>query len=84
MVTLNSNLPLVSGQCSSRAEQMRDWAGRFLDQDAKDAMLQAAAAYDTLATLRMSLERDLELRAKSDEMIKHSKLEIARNWHWVG
>ncbi len=46
---------------------MREWAGRFLDQDAKDAMLEAAAAYDTLATLRMSLERDLELRAKSDE-----------------
>ena len=84
MVTLDSNLPLVAGQYSSRAEQMREWAGRFLDQDAKKAMLHAAAAYDALATLRMSLERDFELRAKSDEMIKRSKLEIARNWHWVG
>jgi len=84
MVTLNSNLPLVSEQCSIRAEQMRKWAGRFLDQDAKNAMLEVAGAYDLLATLRMSLGRDFELRVKSDEMIKRSKLEIARNWHWVG
>jgi len=63
---------------------MREWAGRFLDQDAKNAMLEVAGAYDLLATLRMSLGRDFELRVKSDEMIKRSKLEIARNWHWVG
>jgi hypothetical protein len=32
----------------------------------------------------MSLERDLELKIKSDEMIWRSKIEIARNWRWAG
>ena len=47
-------------------------------------MLFVAAAYETLAKLKVSLERDLELRTVSEAMVKSAQLEIARNWRWVG
>ena len=84
MGILNSNLPLVSAQCCKRAEQMRMKADLCCDQYARETMNWVAAAYDALATLRISLERDLELRAKSDDLIQRSMIEIGRNWRWVG
>ena len=84
MASLNSTSPLIARHYRERAEQTRASAKLFFDQSAKEAMLQVAAAYDALAKLEMSLERDLELRVRSDEMICRSKIEIARNWCWAG
>jgi hypothetical protein len=84
MASLNSTSPLIARYYRERAEQMRISAKLFFDQSAKEAMLQVAAAYVALAKLEMSLERDLELKIKSDEMIWRSKIEIARNWRWAG
>jgi hypothetical protein len=78
------DLPLVGEECRCRAEQTRLVASRFVDPTAKQGMLQAAAAYESLATLKRSLEYDLELTVKSREMIDAARLEIKRNWRWVG
>ena len=78
------SLPLVAGACRERAEQARIFASRLLEPSAKKDMLFVAAAYETLAKLKISLERDLELRTVSETMIESAKLEIGRNWRWVG
>jgi hypothetical protein len=84
MASLSSKSPLIARQYRERAKQARASAKLFFDQSAKEAIFQVAAAYDALAKLKISLERDLELRVKSDDMICRSKIEIARNWCWAG
>lgn len=77
-------LSLNSQVYRRRAVQALSLAEGFLDPTAKYTMLSVASGYEALSSLKISLERDLELRVMSEEKIRSAQHLIAHDWHWAG
>lgn len=84
LLMIVSPWPTSSEECRRRSIYASLAARRYSDTVAKRSMLFLAVSYETLAAVKMSLEREVELRAKSEDMMAASMIEAAKTWRWVG